>query len=213
MTKYCSGCKKEKSIEEFGRLKRSPDGTHTQCRSCCTSYFRSYRVRNNSRLKAQEMEYRRSNLELFNSRSRSWRLAHPERQKNSEINYRRNNPAKRKESCLRYRQKNPENGKLYQALWAQSHKAELAVRSSARRAMKLLATPPWADFKAITEIYKKAQRLTEETGVVHEVDHYYPLKGKNSCGLHIPANLQIILSSENRRKINIAPEQFYKEFE
>jgi len=35
-----------------------------------------------------------------------------------------------------------------------------------------------------------------------EVDHIIPVKGKNVCGLHTPANLQVIPRTENRRKGN-----------
>ena len=35
-----------------------------------------------------------------------------------------------------------------------------------------------------------------------EVDHIIPVKGESVCGLHTPANLQVILRTENRRKGN-----------
>ena len=71
-----------------------------------------------------------------------------------------------------------------------------------RRAAKLQATPPWADLAAIAEFYSEAARLTTETGILHEVDHIYPLQGKDVCGLHVPGNLQIITRAENRSKSN-----------
>jgi hypothetical protein len=54
-----------------------------------------------------------------------------------------------------------------------------------RRAIRLNATPPWVDRKAILAFYAEARRLTRETGIPHEVDHIHPLQGKNACGLHV----------------------------
>lgn len=66
----------------------------------------------------------------------------------------------------------------------------------------------WADLDAIRAIYAEAARLTAETGIRHEVDHYYPLQGEIVCGLHCEANLQILTKAENIRKKNRMPEEF-----
>ncbi len=69
-----------------------------------------------------------------------------------------------------------------------------------RRAAQMQRTPPWADPTAIAAIYAEARRLTIETGVPHEVDHFYPLRGKTISGLHCEANLRVIPAMENRKK-------------
>jgi 5-methylcytosine-specific restriction endonuclease McrA len=51
-------------------------------------------------------------------------------------------------------------------------------------------------------VYKEAARLTGATGIRHEVDHIIPLRHPRICGLHIPANLQILTSDQNKRKSN-----------
>lgn len=56
--------------------------------------------------------------------------------------------------------------------------------------------------RQMQEIYKEASRLTQETGVPHEVDHIIPLKGRKVTGLHVPWNLQIIQKSDNISKGN-----------
>lgn len=51
-------------------------------------------------------------------------------------------------------------------------------------------------------MYFESVRLTEETGVQHEVDHMVPIAGKNVCGLHVPWNLRVIPRLDNIRKSN-----------
>lgn len=71
-----------------------------------------------------------------------------------------------------------------------------------RHAAKLRATPPWADRAAIKAIYAEARRRTKDTGRPHHVDHIIPLRGRTVCGLHVPANLQILEAEPNKRKSN-----------
>lgn len=65
--------------------------------------------------------------------------------------------------------------------------------------------PAWADSERIKSVYEEAVRLSRETGVKHDVDHYYPLRGETVCGLHVESNLQILTRSENARKKNQMP--------
>lgn len=74
---------------------------------------------------------------------------------------------------------------------------------------KRLRTPKWLtkdQKKQIRLLYSEANRLTAETGILHHVDHIYPLRGENSSGLHVPWNLQIITSDSNFHKSNKLPE-------
>lgn len=53
------------------------------------------------------------------------------------------------------------------------------------------------DNNKIEEIYSLRIKISEETGILHHVDHIIPL---SKGGKHIPTNLQIIPATENLRK-------------
>ena len=76
-------------------------------------------------------------------------------------------------------------------------------RSGVKRYAALTnGTPSWADHSKIAAVYAERDRLTEETGVAHHVDHIIPLQGKLVCGLHVEANLRAIPAKENISKNN-----------
>lgn len=88
-------------------------------------------------------------------------------------------------------------------------RAQAVLKNAARKQ----ATPPWSDLSAIESIYRKARRLEKSTGLTLRVDHYYPIKGKTVCGLHVPENLRIITKEENHAKLNKHPENWEREKE
>lgn len=84
------------------------------------------------------------------------------------------------------------NNKEYHQNYWKIHGREKSAR---RRAALLNATPPWADLDKIKEIYRNCPEG-------YHVDHIYPLKANNSCGLHVENNLQYLTIEDNLRKSN-----------
>lgn len=123
-------------------------------------------------LKAKNGTWARENPERHNAQGKAWREA---------------NPGKRHDIANKHRAKTLPT---------------LAAREAGRRSSAKVATPVWADLAAITSIYKKCALVSEETGIIHHVDHIYPLKSNWVCGLHCEANLQILPASDNMRKSN-----------
>ena len=76
------------------------------------------------------------------------------------------------------------------------------IRSSKRRAAKLQATPKWASESLILAMYEECQLKSEETGILHHVDHIVPLISDIVCGLHSEDNLQILPALDNLSKGN-----------
>jgi hypothetical protein len=73
---------------------------------------------------------------------------------------------------------------------------------------RIIATPPWADFTEIRAVYVRARLLSEQTGVVHNVDHIIPLHHPRVSGLHVHFNLRAIPAGPNMSKGNHwCPEQ------
>lgn len=146
---------------------------------------RRYRAKNPTADAEYARAYREANREATRAASRRWRAENPGAQAASDRKYREANPEKVREMERRYRAANPGRTREY-------------VR--AREAGLNKATPAWVDRKDLCYVYDMAVLFG-----VH-VDHIYPLKGKNSCGLHVPWNLQLLPAADNIRKSNKMPD-------
>lgn len=109
------------------------------------------------------------------------------------------------ESVYRQREDYKEYHKEYMKKHQQENKASWNARNSKYRASKIQRTPVWLDEEQlwlIQEVYELAQLRSDATGVLHHVDHIYPLNGRDVSGLHVPENLQVIPWYDNLSKSN-----------
>lgn len=107
-----------------------------------------------------------------------------------------------KQLTAEYQRTNKEKKSEWNAKYNAANKHKSRANTAKRKSRKLLATPLWADDSVIREIYRKAERMTLETGVIYHVDHIVPIRSPLVCGLHWEGNMQIITATENMSKCN-----------
>ena len=71
-----------------------------------------------------------------------------------------------------------------------------------RNLVEKRATPSWADFAGIAEIYRARLAAQELFDIDVHVDHIVPLRSKRVSGLHVGVNLRLMPGVENSRKGN-----------
>lgn len=161
---------------------------HCLCAAC--KKFNADRVKK-TRQPGYHRQWQRENKEKVVGYTKRWISENPDKRKNIVKSWRDKNPDKVAAMSSKAGKK-----------WAKNNKGKRLATVRARQLAKKQRTPLWADKMAIEAIYKESARLTAETGIRHEVDHYYPLQGDVVSGLHVENNLQILTRSKNRSKGN-----------
>ena len=190
--KQCRSCEQTLALESFPVNARYKDGRDIRCKACCAAITRAWRERNPDSARAAERRWKEKNPERVKAAAKRRHERLLERK-----------PGIQSEYVRRYREKFPEKIKAYAEKWAKENPELCAKKSAERRAATLRAVPAWLQSEhrqQIADAYKKAKRVSRETGVKHHVDHIVPLKGKDVCGLHVPWNLQVIPATVNQRK-------------
>lgn len=111
----------------------------------------------------------------------------------------------------RWRSENKERMNAWQREQHRLNPAIAIARQAQRKARKMQAEPKWltAIQKAqIREMYEIARARSIQTGLQHDVDHIFPLVNKQFSGLHVPWNLRVMLSTENKKKSTYFPDEF-----
>jgi 5-methylcytosine-specific restriction endonuclease McrA len=78
-------------------------------------------------------------------------------------------------------------------------RAKVNAKTYRYRTRKKDQCPDDADHEKIESFYREAERLTEETGIMHHVDHIVPI---SKGGQHHHDNLQVLTATENLKKGN-----------
>jgi 5-methylcytosine-specific restriction endonuclease McrA len=129
-------------------------------------------------------------------------MNNPDRAREAERRWKQENPDKARGYTQAYRDRDPERAKAIFSRWLRRYPEKNAARIAKYRVAREQACPPWVDHAEIAKVYAEAVRLSQETGIPHEVDHVIPLQHRLVCGLHVPWNLRAIPATENQRKSN-----------
>lgn len=185
--KICWQCLDEKSTDRFGRLSASSDGLNPRCKTCSNTYAAAYRASHSEQMRTHCRKWYANNRDRCITRVRLWK------QTNIEVV---------KDYNADYYALNKDYYKSHLKKWRKKNQAKVNTDTATRYAIKLQASPAWADVHKILKFYERAITLTKKTGVLHVVDHKVPLQSKRVCGLHVEHNLQVITNIENISKSN-----------
>jgi len=205
MMKICTHCRQEKDLAQFSKRAASADGYMAQCKECRSRYGKEKDQLAKKRQQARaayaanpEKYAREQKLRLLNPAAkkkhnqynREWRKRNAEKER---ARHRENYWSDAEASKNRVKRYQSENSHI------------VRQNESRRRAAVGRSTPAWLtrDDKTFMQItYAMAKIMSKMHGVKYHVDHIYPIKGKTSCGLHVPLNLRVIPARQNISKGN-----------
>ena len=188
ITKTCTKCSVTKELSEFNNDVTTKDGHKPSCRKCHKEYKDANKDKTAAYNEATK-EHRKIKAAKYFQENKEAIYAH--RKTDKVVSYHK-----------KYLKDNEEKIAAQSREWRQSNRGSVRSHRAKRRAAIKQATVPWADMKAIKEIYKEAVRLSDESGIQYEVDHIIPLTGVEVCGLHWEENLRILTAKENGSKYN-----------
>ncbi|TFH10339.1 MAG: hypothetical protein E4H14_02700 [Candidatus Thorarchaeota archaeon] len=197
--KRCTKCGKERALSEFRKSSTTKDKLTSHCRLCLNAYSLQYRKVNKEYFDEYDKAYRVKNAKVANQRVKEWIKNNPERRKEQLASrYEHYKTEGRLDEY--YGNTDKEQNRKRSKRWRELNTGQVSAQIAHRRALKLQAVPVWAEHEQIAALYGESRRLTETTGIAHQVDHIVPLKSNIVCGLHCKANLRIVTAEENNRK-------------
>lgn len=203
--KICSLCRVCQPISSYWKRSGTLDGLRTACKSCLKAQHQNWLSTNADIKKEADRALHQRNKNFRNQKCREYYAANKDAHRKNRTAYTAKHSERLKEKKRLNRQNNLETVRAKNRQHYHHNKRPYVLRAIMRAKHIVQATPIWADLEKIAAIYDEAARLTAETGVKHHVDHFYPLRSKTMCGLHVETNLQILTATDNLRKSNKPP--------
>ena len=184
----------------FAKHTKSKSGRASHCKAC-----KSTAAKHSPKTKVSAKAWYEANKDKTLSAAKQDRIDNPEKNRGKEAAKYKRHSAKIKARVLAYQKSEPEVYRRAGKRYRETHPHLCCAKSAKRRAIKLQATPCWADDELeqlyLVEVYHLAQ-LRSDLGTEHHVDHIVPLISDKVCGLHCMANLRVLPALENISKGN-----------
>lgn len=165
----------------------------------CTECVKKYDLARGPKRRS-DPQYKKKNRQRYEEKyygNEVWRAAMLERGKK----WREENKSRHRRMIQEWEESNPHK------------RAEKLAKYRAAKLQRTLRLPPdmaEKERQAVERFYIEAKRISEETGIPHEVDHIIPLQGRNVSGLHVSWNLQVIPANDNKSKGNRFDHRHYE---
>jgi hypothetical protein len=157
---------------------------------------------NKGRVEATNKAWRAANKDRYDDTVKAWNVANKARLDAHYKTYREENAERIAARGKAWREANPDREAARRKSYYEANKPASFAKSARRRAGRLKATPPWQSTEELDAIW-------EGRPEGFHVDHIHPLKGKHSCGLNVPWNLNYLPDTENKSKGNKQPQPGY----
>lgn len=224
--KRCTKCGETKSLTEFHKDARKPDGLRCECKACAKivrakwhaanpekdrARTAKWRAKNPEKHKAYAIEYRRANPERVKAARAKRYAANSDKARAGAVKYYAANIEKRREYAVEYRSKNPEKVRAAAAKYRAANPEKRCIYEHNRRARKLADGGKLS--VDIAERLFKLQRgkcpcCRKPLGDDYHRDHRMPLA---LGGTNTDDNIQLLCAKCNMQKHTAHPIEFMQQ--
>ncbi len=113
ITKTCTKCSIEKTLDNYHNDKRASDGVVSHCKVCSKNYHKKRYIDNIDKIKNSHARYRENNKEKEKSRHKKYSIENPEKIKLNEKKWREANLERSKNNKKEWWKNNPNYSKEY----------------------------------------------------------------------------------------------------